>query len=73
MLPGANNNTHYSTSFGMVSLYKQGTWRGIDQNTSGAFLGSDEAVTLCRQLGYTGAVSGSAVAKSTSQYTFDKC
>ena len=72
-LPEVNDNTHYSVSFGMISLYKQGTWRGLDQNISNAFLGSDEADTICRQIGYTGAVTGSAVAKSTSQYTFDEC
>ena len=72
-LPKDNNNIRYSTSFGMISLYKQGTWRGLDQNVSQAFLGSDEADTICRQIGYTGAVPGSAVAKNTSQYHFDQC
>ena len=70
-------DARYSTSFGMISLYKQGIWRGLDQSVSTVFLGSDEADTICRQIGYTGAVPGSAVAKSTLDknisYTFDRC
>ena len=74
-LPKLNNNTRYSISFGMVSLYKleTDTWRGVDQNVSNTFLGSDEGDTICRQMGYTGAVPGSAIAKSASTFTFSNC
>jgi hypothetical protein len=36
-------------------------------------LGSIEGDTICKQMGYTGAIPGSAVARSASSYTFDTC
>ena len=52
-----------------------GGWRGINQNksTSDAFLGSIEADAICRQMGYTGAIPGSAVTVNASGYMFQTC
>lgn len=75
MLPSSNNGTHYSVSFGVVILYMKytKTWRGLEQNSSNAFLGCYEADTVCRQMGYTGAEPGSAVAISATSYKFNNC
>ena len=61
-----------SVSSGMVSLYLKldGTWRGLNTKT---LLGTTEANTICRQMGFTGAVPGSAVQRSASASTFKKC
>ena len=65
-------NIRLSVSFGMVSLYfaSHGTWRGLDTS---ALLGTTEANAICRQMGYTGAVLGSATALSASDRTVDMC
>ena len=75
MLPASNNGTHYSVSFGVVSLYRKNskTWRGLEQNSSNALLGCLAADTICRQIGYTGAEPGSAVAISATNYKFNNC
>ena len=65
-------NIRLSVSHGMVSLYfaSHGTWRGLDTK---ALLGATEANTICRQMGFTGAVPGSATALSATDRTFNKC
>ena len=67
----ANNIT--SISFGVVALNIGGQWRGIIQASGGSsgLLGSDEADAICRQLGFTDAVIGSAVARSSTSYSSD--
>ena len=46
-------------------------WRGIIQASGGGggLLSSDEADAICRQLGFTDAVVGSAVARSSTSYS----
>ena len=65
-------NERFSVSFGIVSLYLEGhdTWRGIDTKT---LLGITEANAICRQMGFTGAQRGSAVALSATDQTFNGC
>ena len=76
-----DNHTNYiesdvkvSVSFGVVRVYfdEHSVWRGINQfNAQTDLLGNIEADTICKQMGYTGAISGSAIARSASSYTFD--
>ena len=72
-------NNKSSTSFGVVSLHisfgDEGLWRGIIQLSPGrdGFLSTNEANAICRQLGFTDAVVGSAVARSATGYSFDNC
>ena len=61
-----------SVSFGVISLQFNGTWKGIHL-TYDAPLQNSEADTICRQMGFTGAKTGSAVAITATQYTFEKC
>ena len=70
--PNSNNIT--SVSFGVVALYipfgDRGYWRGIVQLSGGSsgLLSSNEANAICRQLGFTDAIVGSAVARSATNY-----
>lgn len=70
-----NNIT--SVSFGVVALsFTDYTyWRGVLQRPTdkNAQLGGNEADAICRQLGYTGAIVGSAASKNSSGYTFEHC
>ena len=67
----------YSTSFGLVVMYssKYGIWRGLNQPNDSAALGGNEADTICRQLGFTDAVPGSAVTERAMlpNNTFKHC
>lgn len=70
------SNIKVSVSFGVVGMYfdEHSVWRGINQfNAQTDLLGSVEADTICKQMGYTGAIPGSAIARSASNYTFDTC
>ena len=71
------SKTITSTSQGVVSLHINGIWRGINQpaqsSGTGAPLGGTEADAICRQMGFTQAVSGSALSKDASGYTFHDC
>ena len=60
-----------SVSFGVVALNIGSQWRGIVQLSGAGLLGSNEANAICRQLGFTEAVIGSAVARSATNYNFD--
>ena len=70
-----SGNTKSSVSYGVPALYfaDYGVWRGILQAQSNAFLGNTEANAICRQMGFTGAIPGSATARNASNYTFDQC
>ena len=70
-----SSNIKSSISYGVPALYfaEYGVWRGIIQTQSNAFLGNTEANAICRQMGYTGAIPGSATARNASNYTFDNC
>ena len=65
------------SSFGMIIIYssKYDTWRGLNQATltSDVALETNEADTICRQLGYTGARPGSAVTKQAVYNNFEQC
>jgi hypothetical protein len=64
-----------STSFGLVGIYYKdyGAWKGINQRRDGRQLGAYEADTICRDMGFTGAYSGTAVIRSVENYGFSKC
>ena len=66
-----------SVSFGVVALNIGGQWRGIIQTSESGggsgLLGSNEADAICRQLGFTDAVIGSAVARSSTSYSYSNC
>ena len=66
-----------SISFGVVAIYfdTHKTWRGLIQISDNALLGSNEANAICQQLGYSDAIVGSAVSKSSviTSYTFKRC
>ena len=67
--------TTTSVSFGVVSLYFKDRkhWRGLNQQSSSAPMGGNEADAICRQMGYTQALSESAIARDASGYTFNDC
>ena len=75
-VPQGNANIT-SSSFGVVTLYLQehNVWRGINQNGTElkSFLGSFEADSICRQMGFTGAIPGSAITINASAYAFENC
>ena len=64
-----------STSYGVISLYyaEAKVWMGLNQNYFTTPLGSNEADTICRQMGYTGFLPGTIAARSDAPYSFDKC
>ena len=64
-----------SISYGLVALRFHSEWRGVTQisEDTKALLGGTEADAICRQLGYTDAVIGSAVARSATGYSFESC
>ena len=73
LCPPNNFPSRYSVSTGLVRLSLHRQWRGINQNSPKP-LGSREADSICRQLGYTGAVPNSAVtAKATSNPYYSHC
>ena len=67
------SNTITSISSGVVSLHLNNQWRGINQASGSIPLGGNEADAICRQMGYTHAAGGSALARVASSYTFTKC
>ena len=46
-----------SVSMGLVQIYLNGDWGQINQYTFNHTLGSHEADSICRQLGYTNAIA----------------
>ena len=67
----------FSTSFGLIAMYssKYDIWRGFNQPNNSAVLGGSEADAVCHQLGYTGAIPGSALTQRAMlpNYTFNHC
>lgn len=65
----------FSTSFGLVAMYssKYDIWRGFNQPSDSVVLGGNEADAVCRQLGYTEAIPGSALTQRAMlpNYTFN--
>ena len=58
--PAGFHNDTQSTSFGVAQLYLKvhgGGWGGVNQHNMSVPLGSYEADSICRQLGYTNAVA----------------
>ena len=73
LCPVANTSADiYSTSFGLIGIYytDYGAWKGINQRK---LLGAYEADTICRQMGFTGAYSGTAITRIVENYDFSKC
>lgn len=60
-----------SVSTGLVMLYLHDSWRTINLKTQSDT--SDLIDSLCRQLGFTGAVANSGIARRASPYSFDYC
>ena len=60
-----------SVSMGLVVLYFPDSWRTINLKTQSDT--SDLLDSLCRQLGFTRAVTNSGVARRASPYSFDYC
>ena len=71
----SNSDIEQSISYGIPALYftDYNVWRGIVQKGSNEFLGNAEANAICRQMGYTGAIPGSAIARNATNYTFENC
>ena len=73
-LNNPTNTNITSVSFGVVALYmtfgNKGYWRGIVQLSGGSsgLSSSNEANAICRQLGFTDAIVGSAIARSATNY-----
>ena len=72
-----NDTTKTSTSYGVISLYfdrnDQKVWRGVNLNNISAPLGSNEADAICRQMGYTGSITGTIITRNASEYSFENC
>lgn len=62
-----------TVSTGLVLINMYGQWRGLNQNSSYPRLGSHEANSICRQLGYTHAVVNSAIAMNSTGETYSHC
>jgi hypothetical protein len=63
-----------SVSTGLVLIYLHKDWRGINQPKDSAYpLGSHEADSICRQLGYTGAVVNSAKPWNATLDDYSSC
>ena len=60
-----------SVSTGLVMLYFQDAWRTINLKKQSDT--SDLLNSLCQQLGFTGAIPNSGIARSASPYSFDYC
>ena len=76
------NGNISSVSFGVVALYLSNIreWTGVIQlrainssNKYNGLLDNNAANAICQQLGYTDAIVGSAIARSATGYTFDRC
>ena len=67
----------FSISFGLIVMYssKYEIWRGFNQPNNSAVLRGNEADAVCRQLGYTQAIPGSALTQRAMlpNYTFNHC
>ena len=61
--------------YGVISVYYEHyrVWRGLNQYDSNTPLGSNEADAICRQMGYTGSITGTIVTRNASDYPFDNC
>ena len=67
-------NTITSASFGLVSISIANVITGLNQPNNTAPLGSYEADTICRQMGYTQSIPRSAVARrAVPEYSFTEC
>lgn len=76
LCPHNNAPNNISTSFGLITMFLKNTWRGLNQPNGSAVLGTNEADTICRQLGYTGAIPGSAITRrayESPEITFEHC
>ena len=71
-----------SVSTGLVQVHLHGDWRGINQNNLSYPLGSHEADSICRQLGYTNSATNSAITQisassvmsnDSNHVSFSKC
>ena len=62
-----------SVSTGLVLISFHNEWRGINQQNPGYPLGSREADSICKQLGYTGAVVNSAKPWNATSENYNSC
>ena len=62
-----------SVSTGLVQVYLHKTWRGINQRDTNYRLGTHEADSICRQLGYTSAIENSAVVVHATKQDYSHC
>ena len=62
-----------SASTGLVLINLHGVWRGINQLNSSYPLGIRVADSVCRQLGYTGAVVNSAKPWNATAEDYSNC
>ena len=61
-------------SFGIVSIYLNSLWGSLNENST-SMVGYDQTNSICKQLGFTGAVRDSArtVSSYKGQYSFTTC
>ena len=60
-------------SFGIVSVYMNSLWGSVNENSTSSF-GYNQANSICKQLGFTGAVKDSVRTVNTySSYSFTRC
>ena len=69
--PDGFRSLNRSVSTGLVLVYLHDSWRTI--NLKARTDSSDLQSSICRQLGFTGAVPNSGTSKRASQYSLDYC
>ena len=69
--PDSFYSLNRSVSMGLVMLYLHDAWRTINLKPQGHI--SDLMDSLCRQLGFSRAVTNSGTARSGSRYSFEYC
>lgn len=65
-----------SISFGLIGIFLNGEWRGLNQPVGNTVLRKNAGDALCRQLGYTDAISTSAITSNAAKqfnFTFNNC
>ena len=72
---GNETNPAAQVSMGIVSVFENTQWGSLNENDSNYRITHQQANSICRHLGFTGAVVDSArtVQSYAGQYTFSRC
>ena len=65
-----------SVSVGLIGIFLKGEWRGLNQPVGHTALRKNAGDAICRQLGYTDAISTSIITSKAAKqfnFTFNNC